>query len=67
MGEDNLMKLSQIVALVSLYLELKGHGRGVKMMVIFTYPGNMKSAFLGVLFIGIYCVYLYRKFPQKSS
>ena len=33
MGEDNLMKLSEIVALVSLSVNLKGHGRGVKMRV----------------------------------
>ena len=31
MGEDNLMKLSEIVALSSFYLELKGHGSGLKM------------------------------------
>ena len=30
MGEDNLTKLSEIVALVSLCLNLKGHGRGIK-------------------------------------
>ena len=37
MGEDNLMKLSGIIALVSLCVNLKGHGRGIKMRVAITF------------------------------